>query len=139
MNVRPQLVLLASTVAKFLLRWLLAVFFVAAGLNHFLSPTFYVELMPPYLPWHLGLIYVSGSVEILLGVGVVFERWRPIAGWGLIVLLIAVFPANIHAALHGFRSVSGWILWVRLPLQFVLMAWVYWCCLKDARTTDRAS
>ena len=115
--------------AKSLLRWLLAAFFVAAGVNHFLSPTFYMELMPPYLPWPWGLIYVSGIAEIVLGAGLLFRPLRGVAGWGLILLLIAVFPANIHAALHGFRSVPGWILWVRLPLQFVLVAWVYWCCL----------
>lgn len=112
-------------------RWILALAFVAAGVNHFLSPKLYMELMRSYLPWHLGLIYVSGIAEMLLGVGVLFPRYRRMAGWGLIMLLIAVFPANIHAALHGFRSVPSWILWGRLPVQLVLIAWVYWCCLKE--------
>ena len=111
----------------------MVVFFVAAGANHFLSPTFYLELMPPYLPWHLGLIYVSGIAEIVLGVAVVNPRMRKAAGWGLIALLVAVFPANIYAALHGFHSVPTWILWARLPLQFVLIAVVYWCFLKEGR------
>lgn len=114
-------------------RWILALFFVAAGVNHFLSPPLYLELMPPYLPSHHQLIYISGFAEILLGAGVVFQHTRRIAGWGLIALLIAVFPANIHATLHGFRSVPSWILWARLPIQFVLIAWVYWCCVKENR------
>lgn len=114
------------------MRWILALFFVAAGVNHFLSPTVYMELMPPYLAWHVELIYVSGIAEIALGTGVLFPRFRQPAGWGLIALLIAVFPANIHAALHGFRSVPCWILWARLPIQLVLMTWVYWCCLRES-------
>ena len=126
-----------DTMAKTFRLWLLAAVFVATGLNHFLSPTFYLELMPPYLPWHMQLIYVSGIAEIVLGAGVLFERLRRIAGWGLIALLIAVFPANIHAALHGFRSVPSWILLVRLPLQFVLITWVYWCCLKVGRQVQQ--
>ena len=124
-------------VAQTFPRWLLAAFFVAAGLNHFRIPTFYTELMPPYLPWHTQLIYVSGIAEIVLGAGVLFERLRRIAGWGLILLLFAVYPANIHAALHGFRSVPSWILWVRLPLQFVLIAWAYWCSVKSGYRIHR--
>lgn len=111
----------------------MAVFFLAAGANHFLSPTFYMGLMPSYLPWHLGLIYVSGIAEMALGLAVVIPRWRKVAGWGLVALLVAVFPANIYAALHGFRSVPIWILWARLPLQFVLIAVVQWCFLKEGR------
>ena len=86
--------------------------------------------MPSYLPWCLGLIYASGMAEMTLGVAVLIPRFRRMAGWGLIALLIAIFPANIHAALYGFRSISSWILWARLPFQFVFIAWVYWCCLS---------
>lgn len=103
-------------------RWIMAAFFIAAGTNHFVSPSPYLELMPPYLPWQLGLIYASGIAEMGLGVCVLLPRLRRLAGWGLIALLVAVFPANIHAALHGFRSVPSWILWARLPFQFVLLA-----------------
>jgi uncharacterized membrane protein len=118
-------------------RWIMAAFFVVAGANHFISPLFYRELMPPYLPWHLELIYASGIAEMVLGVAVLLPRLRRIAAWGLIALLIAVFPANIHAALHGFRSVPSWILWARLPLQLVLIAWVYWCCLGKSFSDER--
>ena len=115
----------------------MAVFFIVAGANHFLSPTFYLELMPSYLPWHLGLIYVSGVAEIVLGLSVVIPRMRKATGWGLVALLVAVFPANVHAALHGFHSIPGWILWARLPLQFVLIALVHWCFVKEARQDQR--
>ena len=96
-----------------------------------------MEIMPPYLPWHLGLIYVSGVAEIVLGVAALIPALRRIAGWGLIALLIAVFPANIQMAFNGFHSMPSWILWARLPIQVVLIAWVYWCCLSGKR--DRAA
>lgn len=111
-------------------RWALGLFFVTAGINHFIAPDTYLELMPSYLQWHRPLIFVSGLFEVLLGIGVLLPRLKLWAGWGLMFLLIAVFPANVHAALHGFRQMSAWILWVRLPLQFVLLGWVYWCCLR---------
>ena len=113
----------------------MAVFFVAAGANHFISTEFYLELMPKSLPWHRDLIHVSGIAEMLLGAAVLLPRTRRVAGWGLIVLLISIFPANIHAALHGFRSMPTWVLWARLPFQFLFIAWVYWCCLSRSRAT----
>ncbi len=112
-----------------LLRWLLGLCFVAAGLNHFIVPRFYLPIMPPFLPWPLALIYVSGVAEILGGLGVLVPPVRKVAGWGLILLLVAVFPANLYAAFHGVGSIPPWILWVRLPFQGVFIAWVYWTCL----------
>src|SRR4051812_49819032 len=108
--------------------WLMAILYVAAGVNHFVRPDFYVKIMPPYLPWHLELVYASGVAEIVLGLLVLLRKWRSPAAWGLIALLIAVFPANIHMALHGelYPDLPPLLLWARLPLQFVLMAWAYW-------------
>ena len=113
---------------------LLAVFFTVAGAYHFISPQTYLPLMPEYLPWHLGLIYVSGAAEMLGGIGIGFPKWRWLAGWGLIALLVAVFPANVHmlmaqVPLRG-TSVPEWIYWLRLPLQAVLIGWVYWSCVR---------
>ena len=86
--------------------------------------------MPPYLPAPLALVYVSGVFEVLGGVGVLLPRYRKVAGWGLIALLIAVFPANLYivTASEPFtaRGIPLWILYARLPLQLVLIAWVYW-------------
>ncbi len=113
--------------------WALGLFFIAAGLNHFRAPDFYVRIMPPYLPWHRTLVLVSGACEILGGVGVLIARTRRWAGVGLIALLVAVFPANVQAALgYGlpFRlNLPTVLLWLRLPLQGVLVAWVWWTCL----------
>jgi uncharacterized membrane protein len=113
-------------------RYLLAGFFVLAGANHFRDPDFYLRIMPPYLPWHLELVYLSGFFEILGGIGVLFPQpWRRRAGWGLVALLIAVFPANLHVALNTLSMGSGppnpVLNWLRLPLQLVLILWVLWC------------
>lgn len=115
-------------VRSFLL-WLLSLGFVAAGVCHFIAPRFYLAIMPPFLPWPLTLIFISGVAEILGGIGVLVPPLRKLAGWGLIALLIAVFPANLYAAFHGVGSTPSWILWARLPFQPVFIAWVYWASL----------
>ena len=111
-------------------RFILVSFFLVAGMNHFVSPQFYEAIMPAYLPWHRELIFLSGLAEILGAVGVSLGKTRVYAGWGLIALLVAVFPANVHAAVEGIgiRWIPQWILWARLPFQAVLIAWVYWSC-----------
>ena len=127
---------------KTISRYLLGLFFIAAGLNHFWHTAFYFAMMPPYLPWHLELVYASGIAEAGLGALVLFKRWQLVAAWGLIALSIAVFPANLHMALHPelFRQFTATGLWLRLPLQAVVIAWAYWYTRPDtvARATDRA-
>ena len=111
------------------LRWLLAVFFVVAGVNHFRTPEIYFGMMPPWLPWPAALNAIAGGAEILGGIGLFVPQARRLAGWGLIALLIAVFPANVHAALEGKMpgtNFSPLILWVRLPFQAVFIAWTWW-------------
>src|SRR6187549_2287017 len=105
-------------------RYLLGVFFIAAGINHFVNPAFYVAIMPPYLPWQSQLVFVSGMAEVALGFLLLFRRW---AAWGLIALLVAVFPANVHMALHPelYPSISPLLLWLRMPLQPMLIAWAW--------------
>jgi uncharacterized membrane protein len=119
-------------------RYLLAVAFVLAGANHFLKPDFYVAIMPPYLPWHLPLVWISGVFEILGGLGVLFPHpLRRYAAWGLVALLIAVFPANLHVALNDVAvaglPASPVFNWVRLPFQLVFIAWVIWCTSPPPR------
>ena len=113
---------------KYTLRWLYGLFFIAAGVNHFLNTPFYVGIMPPYLPWPVALVYLSGVAEIGLGGLLLVERWSRLAAWGLIALLIAVFPANVHMALHPelYPWASSLGLWLRLSLQGALIAWAYW-------------
>ena len=115
---------------KTVFRWIMGILFVIAGSFHFLNPAPYLQMMPAYLPWHLALIYISGIAEILGGLGVLVPATRRVAGWGLIALLIAVFPANIQATLHGFLGLPAWILWARLPFQALFIAWVYWTSVK---------
>jgi uncharacterized membrane protein len=113
---------------KIVSRYLLGISFILAGLNHFLNPDLYLQIMPPYLPWHLFLVYISGVFEILFGILVLVPRFTGIAAWGLILLLIAIFPANLHMALNAgdFAFIFPALLWLRLPLQAVLIAWAYW-------------
>ena len=104
--------------------------YVLAGINHFVSPEFYVAIMPPYLPAALLLVYVSGFFEVAGGAGLLAEPTRRMAAWGLIALYCAVFPANINMAINqvvptGAQPLPVWALWARLPLQFVLIAWAY--------------
>lgn len=112
----------------------LSAFFVAAGVNHFANPDFYVRIMPPYLPAHLALVHLSGVFEVLGGVAVLVPRLRAWAGWGLVALLLAVYPANVHMALHPdrFPEVSALALYARLPLQLVFIAWAYWATRPEA-------
>lgn len=113
-------------------RWMLGVAFVAAGVPHFVRPDLYLPMMPPYLPWHGELIFISGGFEILGGLSVLWpdQRIQRVAGLGLIALLITIFPANLHMALHDTpileQHFSPAVRWGRLPLQLVLMAWVWW-------------
>lgn len=117
---------------------LLGGLFIAAGVLHFVMPSFYVRIMPPYLPWHRALVLISGAAEVLGGVGVLFKATRRWAGWGLIALLFAVYPANIHMTVEAVQA-RGWTApytlatLVRLPFQFVLIAWVWWTCLRKAQ------
>lgn len=113
---------------RFVLQWLFALLFVLAGLNHFRNPDFYVTIMPPYLPRHRDLVYLSGVAEIVLGVLLVIPRTTVLAAWGLIALLIAVFPANVHMALRAeeYPRFAPALIYARLPLQALLLAWAYW-------------
>ena len=124
-------------------RGLLGVFFIAAGANHFVFPEFYLMIMPPYLPWHVELVLVSGAFEVLGGLGVLVVPWSAprlgrLAGWGLMALIVAVYPANIHMAMNPglYPSIDPWLLYARLPLQFVMLGWVYWSTLTRRTGTD---
>ena len=111
----------------------LSAFFVLGGVNHFLNPDFYVAMMPPYLPAHVALVWVSGVFEMLGGIGVLVPTARARAGWGLVLLLVAVFPANLHMALNPelFSDLSSAALYARLPFQVLFIAWAYWATRPD--------
>jgi uncharacterized membrane protein len=111
---------------------LLAILFIAAGIMHFVNPGFYLKMMPPYLPYHLELVYISGVFEILGGIGILVPFARKFSGYGLIALLIAVFPANIQMLINhinaGGSTGATIALIIRLPIQILLIYWVYRCC-----------
>ena len=108
-------------------KYLLAMFMVGAGTMHFIKPDFYVQIMPPYLPLHRELVYLSGLFEIALGLLLLVPRFSQLAGWGIVALLIAVFPANIYLYQHqDLLPVSPILHWLRLPLQGLFLLWAYW-------------
>jgi uncharacterized membrane protein len=111
---------------------LIGLLFLIAGTLHFKNPQWYVRIMPPFIPAQSELVALSGACEILGGFGVLYPRTRRAAGWGLIALLLAVFPANIYMVVDAqkfVRVAPAWALYARLPLQFVLCWWVYRACV----------
>lgn len=113
----------------------LAAFFVVAGGYHFVKPDLYVAIMPPYLPVQLELVYLSGLFEILGGIAVLVPGIRIRAGRGLILLLLAIYPANVHMALHPelFPDISAVALYARMPFQILFIAWAFWATRPDVR------
>ena len=127
------------SILRIALRWLLAALFAFAGAMHFVKPDTYASVVPPYLPQPRLLVAISGVCEILGAVGVLLPPpLRQAAGWGLILLLVAVFPANVQMALHpapvGGHLIKPIWLYLRLPLQAVLIAWVYWVAIATVGT-----
>ncbi len=105
----------------------LAAFFINVGVDHFVNPEFYLSIMPPAFPLHLEAVYISGFFEVLGVVGVLIPRLRKIAGWGLVALLVAVYPANIYMAItpEAFPEASVALLYVRLVFQFLFFYWAF--------------
>ena len=123
---------------KTALRWLLTVGMVGAGVLHFLRPGPYVAIVPPQLPAPLALVYVSGVAEIAGGLGLILPATRRLAAWGLVALYVAIFPANIYMAMAAINPLGGeppsaLVLYGRLPLQLVLIAWAAWYARPAAR------
>lgn len=116
------------------LRYFFAVFFALAGANHFYKPGWYLKIMPPALPYPLLLVYLSGLLETGLGLALLSDRHRGKAGWGLAALLLAIFPANIYMAARSeaYPAFKPWVLWARLPLQFVLIGLVLWSARRKS-------
>lgn len=101
--------------------------YVIAGINHFLNPEFYNKIIPPWLKWHLTLIYISGCCEILFGVILIFSRTRVFGAWCIVFLLIAIFPANIQMLINYIHQNHPqlWLAIIRLPIQVFLIWWAY--------------
>ncbi|MEM7135321.1 MAG: DoxX family protein [Myxococcota bacterium] len=114
--------------------WGLALTMIAVGLLHFVRPKPFIRIVPKYLPAPRALVYISGFFEIAGGVGLLIPSLRVAAAWGLIALYLAVYPANIYMLTHNVslspkKPIPRWMLWVRLPLQFVFIGLAYWFTL----------
>jgi len=108
-------------------RLMLASLMVGAGVMHFLNPGFFVKIVPPYLPFPKELVAVSGAIEILLGLLLIIPNMSRLAAWGVVALLIAVFPANIYVFQHQeIVPASSLAHLIQLLLQGVLILWAYW-------------
>ena len=117
------------------LLYVMASLYIIAGLTHFVIPEAFAQIVPPIFPYPLALAYLSGIVEIALGIGVLFSRTRKLAAWGLVALLVAIFPANVYMAITDVTVTgvfgttldpSPTVRWGRLPLQAVLICWAWW-------------
>lgn len=102
-------------------------FYAGAGINHFINPSFYLQIMPPRLPWHSELVFLSGVAEVVCALLLLFSKTRRLGAWAVIALLIAVFPANIQMLLDykAAGNPNTWIAILRLPIQLLLMWWAH--------------
>ena len=107
---------------------IMGLFYISVGVEHFMDPYWFLQIVPPYLPYKFELVYISGFLEIVLGIMLLIPRTRVYAGWGLIMLLIAVYPANIYLAQTNGAAMNTTplIAWARLPFQFVFIGLAYW-------------
>ena len=119
------------------LKGVFAVCIIVAGITHFIAPDTYVKIVPPQLPYPEAIVYISGFFEILGGIGLLVLFVSQVAAWGLVLLLIAVYPANINMAINNIHLDNvpdgNWFQAIRLPFQFVLIAWAYWYTRSDAK------
>ena len=108
--------------------YVMGIFYIMVGIKHFQDPSWFVQIVPPILPYKYELVYISGFFEILLGILLMIPRFQSIAAKGLMALLICVYPANIYLAqTNGVAlGISPLIAWGRLPFQFVFIGLAYW-------------
>jgi len=107
---------------------IMAVFYINVGIKHFIDPDWFLQIYPPYLPYGLASVYISGFFEVLFGVMLLFRSTRSLACWGLVALLVAVFPANIYLAQTNGAAMgtTPLIAWGRLPFQALFIGLAVW-------------
>lgn len=118
------------------LLYVMGLFYITAGVTHFLSPEWFLQIVPPFLPAPLALVYLSGVAEIAVGVGVLIPQTRHYGALATVALLVAVYPANIYMAVGDVMG-SELVQWGRLPLQAVLVLWALW--YTESGTNDPAA
>jgi uncharacterized membrane protein len=106
---------------------LMGIIYILAGINHFLMPKFYLQIMPPYLPYPLALVYLSGVAEMVVGILLIPSRTRKVGAWCTVALLLAIFPANIQMSIDDYSNggLMFYLSLIRLPFQFLLIYWAY--------------
>jgi len=114
---------------KIITMYIMSIFYISVGINHFVDPDWFTQIVPPYLSrYDLELVYISGVCEVMFGVLILFKKTRYYAALGLIVTLAAVFPANIYLAQSDgvVMGTSAAIAWYRLPFQSLFIVLAYW-------------
>ncbi len=113
---------------KTVLKIVMAAFYIFAGVNHFRNPASYLNLMPPYLPAHEAAVVWSGVAELTLGLLILWPRHQWLAAWGIVAMLIAFLPVHVHMLVnsHLYPETPVALLWLRFPMQALLVAWAYW-------------
>tara|TARA_R110001592_G_scaffold40042_2_gene131617 strand:- start:571 stop:969 length:399 start_codon:yes stop_codon:yes gene_type:complete len=111
----------------------IALFFMIGGIAHFVVADFFMMAMPDYLGYHKEIVIISGVFEILGAIGILVPQTRLLAGYCLIALIVAVYPANINMALHPekYKDISEWFLYIRLPFQFLFIWFVWWAIAPE--------
>ena len=112
----------------------IASFFMAGSIGHFVFAEFFIQIMPDYIGYHEEIVAISGVFEILGAIGILVPRTRLLAAYCLMALIIAVYPANIDMAMHPekFPDIPEILLYIRLPLQFLFL-WFVWWAIKPER------
>ncbi len=122
-------------------RILLAVLMVLAGLSHFFADGVYIKIVPGFLPYPAEIVYFTGVLEVLGGIGLLIPGISQVAAWGFVLLYIAVYPANINMAVNNIHIDNipdgNWFQAIRLPFQFVLIAWAWWLTRSDINLSKR--
>lgn len=120
---------------KTALMYLMALLYIAAGVNHFINPDFYIRIMPPYIPWHGFMVAASGVAEIALGVGLLIPATRALAAWGIVAMLLVFMVVHLHMLFNpqDYANVSVYALLARVLFQFPLILWAWWYTRPDAK------
>ena len=118
---------------RYLARLLVFAWFFIGGIMHFARPDLFVRIVPPYIPYALATVYISGAFELFGAIGLWVKTTRSLAGYGLMLLTVVVTPANIYMLQHAdvFSELPQWALLARLPLQLLLIWLIWWCSRKE--------
>ena len=120
---------------KLITIYTLSILYIIVGWKHFVNPDFFIAIMPPFIPLHKACVFITGFLEILFGTLMLFNKTRTIGAWGIIVVLILVFPANIYLYVseipQELLNISKTQALIRMPFQIPLIMIAYWHSIKQ--------